>query len=121
MNDLPRTLHTWFTENRERLLAHGITGDIRRSPNGRDKSSSWLTLEAGDRIAMLIVWSTGEAELELGDATTGEVRPEHRDLRSIEELLEAVAVVRDWTLPAGTGTGSGTEGATAGAGVGVAE
>ncbi|WP_459246494.1 hypothetical protein [Streptomyces youssoufiensis] len=50
-----------------------------------------MTLETDDHIAALTVWSSGEAELEYGDVASGLVRQEHRELRTVPDLLDAVA------------------------------
>nr|WP_229842930.1 hypothetical protein [Streptomyces tanashiensis] len=70
---------------------------MRRSPeDGRPKSSAWLTVETGDYLAMLIVWSSGEAELEYGNLDSGQTHQEHRDFRSQEELLDSIQTVLGW-------------------------
>ncbi|NDZ81282.1 hypothetical protein G3I19_22665 [Streptomyces sp. SID10853] len=97
MNELPQMLHTWFTENDERLRSHGVMGDIQRSPDdGRTKTSAWLVVEYDDHVAVLIVWNSGEAELECGDLTSGRVRQEHRDLRTPGDLLDAIETTLEW-------------------------
>lgn len=98
--ELPQRLHTWFAEHEERLQSCGITGDVQRSPeDGRTEISSWMTLETDDRVAVLTVWSSGEAELECGDVATSQVRREHRDLRTFEDLLDAIETICEWFQP----------------------
>ncbi|MER5184813.1 hypothetical protein ABT009_42100 [Streptomyces sp. NPDC002896] len=53
---------------------------------------------------MLIVWSSGEAELECEDVATDRVRRQHRDLRTFEELLDAVETIREWIQTKGEAT-----------------
>ncbi|MFD4475867.1 hypothetical protein ACFWPU_07100 [Streptomyces sp. NPDC058471] len=97
MNELPQMLHTWFTENEERLRSRGVTGDIQRSPNdGRLKTSGWMTVETDGYAAMLIVWDSGEAELECGDWASSQIRQEHRDIRTPAELLDAIETLLAW-------------------------
>ncbi|MEU4265247.1 hypothetical protein ACYCCF_15010 [Streptomyces argenteolus] len=55
-----------------------------------------MMLETEDRVAVLLVWSSGEADLEYGDVATGCVRQKHRDLRTFEELLNAIESVHEW-------------------------
>lgn len=94
---LPLRLQAWFAEHEERLQSCGITGAIQRSPqDGRTKTSAGMTLEAEDHIGVLTVWSSGEAELEYGDLSTGQVRQRHRDLRTFEDLLNAIESVHEW-------------------------
>ncbi|WP_232544163.1 hypothetical protein [Streptomyces buecherae] len=54
-----------------------------------------MTLETDDHIAALTVWSSGEAELEYGDVASGLVRQEHRELRTVRDLLDAVASIEE--------------------------
>ncbi|WP_331745304.1 hypothetical protein [Kitasatospora sp. NBC_01300] len=97
MNELPQRLHTWFTENEEQLRSRGVTGDIQRSPDdGRPKTSAWMTVETDGYAAVLIVWDSGEAELECGDWASGQIRQEHRDLRTPDELLDAIEDLLEW-------------------------
>ncbi|MEV0035269.1 hypothetical protein [Streptomyces sp. NPDC050804] len=55
-----------------------------------------MTLERDDDIAVLIVWSSGETELEYGDVATGQVRQQHRDLRTFQDLLNAIEGIHGW-------------------------
>ncbi|MFD5062334.1 hypothetical protein [Streptomyces sp. NPDC058394] len=63
-----------------------------------------MTLETDAHVAVLIVWSSGEAELECGDVATGRVRRQHRDLRAFEELLDAIGTIREWIQTKGEAT-----------------
>ncbi|MEV5678889.1 hypothetical protein AB0L68_27520 [Streptomyces sp. NPDC052164] len=97
MNELPQILHTWFTKNAGQLRSRGILGDIQRSPDdGRPKTSASMTLENDDHGAVLIVWSSGEAELEYVNLASGQSRQEHRDLRAPGELLDAIGTILEW-------------------------
>ncbi|MEU2155514.1 hypothetical protein ABZ532_10945 [Streptomyces sp. NPDC019396] len=65
-----------------------------------------MTLETDDQAAVLIVWSSGEAELECGDVATSQVRRQHRDLRTFAELVDAIETICEWIQSkdeAGTG------------------
>jgi hypothetical protein len=45
----------------------GATWSVERSPNdGRNKHGAWVTVQQSDREGVLIVWDSGEAELEAG-------------------------------------------------------
>jgi hypothetical protein len=95
--ELPQRLQAWFAEHEERLQLCGITGDVQQSPaDDRTKTSTWMTLERDDHIAVLIVWSSGEAELEYGDVATGQVRQEHCGLHTFQDLLDAVESIHGW-------------------------
>ncbi|MFE9722084.1 hypothetical protein ACFYQ5_00375 [Streptomyces sp. NPDC005794] len=53
MDEFPQVLRAWFTENEERLGSRGVAGDVQHSPeDGRPKSSTWLTVETGDHVAV---------------------------------------------------------------------
>lgn len=96
--ELPQRLQAWFVEHEVCQQSFGITGEVQRSPeDGRTKTSTWMTLETDDRLAVLMGWGSGEAELEYGDVATGQVKQEHRDLCTFEDLLNAIDSVRGWT------------------------
>ncbi|MFK4155101.1 hypothetical protein ACI2LV_24325 [Streptomyces fungicidicus] len=95
--ELPQRLQAWFAEHEERLQSCGITGAVQQSPeDGRTKNSTWMTLENDDVVAVLIVWSSGEAELEYGDMATGQVRQQHRDLCTFQDLIDAIETIHEW-------------------------
>ncbi|MGW7080393.1 immunity protein TriTu family protein [Streptomyces sp. NPDC054866] len=97
---MPLRLQAWFAEHKERLRSRGITSDLQRSPDDdRDKTSAWMALETDARFAVLIVWSSGEAELEYGDVATDLVRQQHRDLRTFPDLLDAIETIYEWIHP----------------------
>lgn len=98
-DELPLELCTWFAQNVEALRSRGVTGDIQKSPDdGRPKSAAWLTLEGENHVAVLIVWDSGEAEFECGNLATGDIRQEHRELRTPQGLLGAIEDVHRWVL-----------------------
>ncbi|GAA3865518.1 hypothetical protein GCM10022243_34570 [Saccharothrix violaceirubra] len=51
-----------------------------------DKPAAWVDCETGDSTGHLIVWTSGEAELDTADLTTGIVHPTHYDLTGPQEL-----------------------------------
>ncbi|WP_236243896.1 hypothetical protein [Streptomyces sp. CC210A] len=95
--ELSQRLQAWFAEHEERLQSCGITGAVQQAPeDGRTKNSTWMTLENDGFVAVLIVWSSGEAELEYGDMATGQVRQQHRDLCTFQDLLDAIKTIHEW-------------------------
>ncbi|MFJ7421824.1 hypothetical protein ACIQXD_24910 [Streptomyces uncialis] len=97
--NLPDALTTWFAKNDEVLRTRGITAELRHSPeDGRLKNSAWLTMEAGNRVAQITVWNSGEAELDFVDLGSGDNRPEHRDLKTEQELHALVGSILDWIV-----------------------
>lgn len=97
MTDFPQALAAWCTDEAAGLRAASIGCELGMSPDdGRSKSSAWATLSTDARIATITVWDTGEAELDHADVGSGQVRPEHRDLRRREDLVNALAELVQW-------------------------
>jgi hypothetical protein len=64
--------------------------------NAGDKPAVWLDLDAGDRLAQLIVWDSGELEAHAGDRETGaETVNEYRESASEEDLMRLLGRVLD--------------------------
>jgi hypothetical protein len=59
--------------------AAGIQWQFTLGPT-RDKSAAWVTCETTQAIAQLTIWTSGEAELDIGDLTTGATSHIHYDL-----------------------------------------
>ncbi|MEU5417746.1 immunity protein TriTu family protein [Streptomyces sp. NPDC020667] len=97
--NLPGALTTWFAKNGALLRTRGITAELRHSPeDGRLKNSAWLTAEAGNRAIQITVWNSGEAELDFMDLSSGDNRPEHRDLQTEQELHALLGSALDWIV-----------------------
>ncbi|WP_327317253.1 hypothetical protein [Streptomyces sp. NBC_01235] len=64
--------------------------------DGRNKHVVCLSVDGPERLGQLSVWDTGEAELDLADATDGEVRSEHLSVPGERQLARAVLKLRDW-------------------------
>jgi hypothetical protein len=73
----------------------GAVWKLDRSPDdGRNKHSVWVTVEHVDRAGTLIVWDSGEAELEAGGATMQMVQKHFDGLQAADDALdELVAIV----------------------------
>ncbi|HEY4454374.1 MAG TPA: hypothetical protein VGN81_08690 [Pseudonocardiaceae bacterium] len=69
----------------------GITWRLTLGPV-RDKSAAWIDCEIGDVADRLIIWTSGEAELDVGDTATG-VASTHYDLSSSAELGGCLAAL----------------------------
>jgi hypothetical protein len=65
------------------------------APQDRPKSAAWITGENDGRLAQLIVWSTGEAELSLGFDSDPQVN-EHHELSTRVELDVVLGHVSSW-------------------------
>jgi hypothetical protein len=64
-------LRTWFNNEAPALAAIGCRLDFNESLFDRDKHSTTITVTSARRIAQLVVWDTVEAELSMGDLTSG--------------------------------------------------
>lgn len=98
--NLLTALTAWFAKNEAVFRSRGITAELGHSPeDGRLKTSTWLTVEAGSRVMLITVWSSGEAELDHVDLGTGDTRPEHRDLQTDQELHDLLGSALNWVDP----------------------
>ncbi|MEV0664323.1 hypothetical protein ACIBI3_14320 [Actinomadura luteofluorescens] len=52
----------------------------------RDKSAAWVACENARRTAQLTVWTSGEAEFDVGDFITGATTSTHYDLATRQDL-----------------------------------
>ena len=75
-------LQAWFDSHKAALADSGYVAEFAESPRGREKPSVTITIAATRRIGQLTVWSTGEAEVSMGDADSGAVAEEHREITS---------------------------------------
>lgn len=91
----------WIETHRASLTERGLLLASGASPeDGRTKRSRWLDLEGSRRLGRLVLWDTGEAELELADATTGTVNAQHHQIDTRADLERAVLSLRDWVAAA---------------------
>lgn len=75
--DLINAMSDWFFAERASLERRGLTVAFGRSPTDRDRTSSWLSVERGDRLGFLQIWSSGEVELETGGDGRLDVQEHH--------------------------------------------
>ncbi|WP_328873143.1 hypothetical protein OHT76_25260 [Streptomyces sp. NBC_00287] len=86
-------LWSWY----ERLrLEPGLTVTWRGPEPDRAKSSASLCAEGAARVAELIAWESGEAQLLLGDVASGEVTDEALQLTDPDALAQVVGRLRKW-------------------------
>lgn len=99
MTSEPRVLdelQAWFINCKPALVDSGYQVELAKSPPNRDKSSVSITISSARRIGQLTVWSTGEAELSMGDARSGMVSEEHREITSKIGLQDATETLVAW-------------------------
>lgn len=89
-------LQAWFAGRKGELADSGYQVEFTESPPDRDKSSVSITVASARRIGQLTVWSTGEADLSLGDADSGMVTEEHREITSEIGLEDATETLVAW-------------------------
>ena len=90
-------LQDWHAGQHKALIAAGITVTLEHSPPGRDKASLAMGFDADPRLASLIMWDTGETELDLADTRTGRHIPQHYDIHSsaeVDRLLKEILITR---------------------------
>lgn len=95
----------WLDRNRESLIARGLTVAVDPPRAGRSKTAVSLSVDArhlSHLISQLIVWDSGEAQLMLANALSGEDSDEHRQIDSRADLDEALADLLAWTSPGAT-------------------
>jgi hypothetical protein len=96
MNDVISDLKAWFEDRKTTLIDLGLRADFNDSPSGRAKRSAVLTVASAQRIAQLVVWETGEAELSLGDVGSKDVVEEHREITSKIGIRDATETLMAW-------------------------
>jgi hypothetical protein len=77
-----------------------VQSDLEESPTDRDPRSIRWILESSEKMGQIVLWTDGQAELDLADVVSGEVRSEHMQIDEQEGLEGALSVVRDWVLRA---------------------
>ena len=89
-------LRTWFDAHESSLAADGYRVEFAESPPGRGKLSASVTVASAHRIGRLVIWDTGEAELNMGDVASAAVTEEHREITSEIGLRDATETLVAW-------------------------
>ncbi|MGC4795758.1 hypothetical protein ACLQ3H_16795 [Micromonospora saelicesensis] len=63
----------------------GVQWELHRGPP-RNKSAAWIVCTTTDRQAQLIVWTSGEAELDLAQISTATVFSTHYEMSTAADL-----------------------------------
>lgn len=91
MNDLFSYMETWYEEHRESLRDRGLKVVI--SPvSDTAKPARFMDIESGRKFGRLVVWSTGEAEIQienLSAATTELITT--LSLRTHDDITRAIS------------------------------
>lgn len=89
-------LRTWHVRLRSELDEARFDVGWQGPVAGRPKQSACLSIDGPDRLGELIVWSTGEAQLQLGEVASGEVVDERLQLSDSRQLAQVVARMKAW-------------------------
>jgi hypothetical protein len=89
-------LEHWYAHHHQQITAAGMTVTIEHSPPGRNKASIALSFDAGPRLAQLIIWDTGEAELDLIDLAAETHAPQHHDITTTAEVDHLIMEILGW-------------------------
>lgn len=96
-HDLLASLKDWCVENRASLERRGASIKVFESPMDRDKRSYGVSLEYGDRIVFVTVWSSGEFQFSSIDLSVDEnPKEEYRENPSAQELLAIIESRGAW-------------------------
>lgn len=91
----------WIETHRASLTERGLLLTSGSSPeDGRTKRSMWLDMEGAQHLGRLVLWDTGEAELELADVSTGDVKARHHQVDTRADLERAVTSLLEWAAAA---------------------
>ena len=94
--ELADAVARWLGEHRAALS--GFTVELTESPDDRDPRSVWLVLESDDKIAELIVWTSGMADLSAADVESGEVVKLHREIDDLAGFPAVLDLLQDLVL-----------------------
>ena len=81
-----QTVEEGFNAVRESAFRRGTSITFGRSPSDRPKSAVWIEVERAGRSAGVIVWSSGEVELEAGGEGVVDLQ-EHHDVETSSQLV----------------------------------
>lgn len=97
-------VEAWARGQTEKWASHGLHAELRPPTSGREKNALWVDLDGPGVLARIVVWDSGEWEVQRADPRTGavEVSP-YRPLPSLDEVTAAVDadLRRLGILPAG--------------------
>jgi len=97
-------LESWFRSLEVFLSGLGVTGNVRRSPDdGRPKAFCGVSLRANAVEGELLLWDTGEAELNLMPRG-GTPSQDHLEIGSVVELAGPLARVLATVSPPDKGS-----------------
>lgn len=94
--DLLKRLQAWHDDTAPSLREEGFIVEFTEPTKGRPKPSASVLVGSTTLIGKLTLWSTGEAELDLGDAASGAVTEEHREITGDVGPADAMRTLVAW-------------------------
>lgn len=85
----------WYAAHQHELSERGIGNHLTIGPGDRPKRAIWVDVETDKRLARLVVWQTGESELESADLRDERPTVAHLTLASSADLEAALARLVD--------------------------
>ena len=83
-----------ITSRSQSWLEAGATWKVDRSPDdGRNKHAVWVTVQQSDREGVLIVWDSGEAELEAAGSSVPMFQKHFEGLDTAGVALDELAAL----------------------------
>jgi hypothetical protein len=83
--ELLDSLRDWYSAHVDEMAERGIILTFGRSDDERPKQAAWLGVERGERLAEIIIWDSGEAELVIGEEGNPEAS-EHHEINDADEI-----------------------------------
>ena len=97
--DVLEILKVWLDRRQGALESLGVAVSTTWGPSDREPASAWVDFATAEKSARLIVWSSGLADLTVGDFVKGEVLlDEHREISSEVGFDDAETTVRAWLV-----------------------
>ena len=86
-------VETWVISVRETLEAAGVAISFTRTTDSRPKHGCSLNLQKGIEVVDLLVWDSGEADLELGEVLGPVTQKHFNDIRDPKEFGGVLALI----------------------------
>jgi hypothetical protein len=97
-SELLGAVRGWISRAEQVSADSGASSEIEESPGDRNPRSIRWILESPEMMSQIILWEDGQSEFDLIDVATSEVRSEHRQIDSQQELDQVLKIVREWVI-----------------------
>jgi hypothetical protein len=97
-SELLEAFRGWITRPEHVPTSLGASSEIEESPGDRNPRSIRWILESSEMMSQIVLWEDGQSEFDLIDVATSEVRSEHRQIDSRQELDQVMEIVRQWVI-----------------------